>query len=210
MARNTRFLYWLWGRRNRNLCAQLWKEKSRPIPFQNGETALVKEQYEAIGKNGWCVAAAPAGGSSPSARGIIGRAWLRSGYAYLGMDKLWGKIDLERWQETPCLRGRVAVEQDVKDGRAVFYIQDAEELGVVFVDIGLPRCAIFSEDSREIPVVIIQSERLGEKHTIGYRSLDCGNGICTIAEVELLERPDERSPAQRQVQGGARKAISYQ
>ena len=108
------------------------------------------------------------------------------------MDKLWGKIDLERWQETPCLRGRVAVEQDVKDGRAVFYIQDAEEIGWTFEDIGLPRCAIFIEYDQKVPVVIIQSERLGDKHTIGYRSLDCGNGVCMFEDVELLERPDER------------------
>ena len=108
------------------------------------------------------------------------------------MDDLWGAVDVERWQDTPCLCGRVAVEQDVKDGRAVFYIQDAEEIGVVPVDIRLPRCAIFSEDGQSIPIMIIQSERLNDKHTVGYRPLSGGNGICTIAEVELLERPDER------------------
>ncbi len=93
------------------------------------------------------------------------------------MNELWGKIDLDRWQDTPYLHGRPAVEQDVKDGRAVFFIQDAEEIGVVFEDIGLPRCAILSEDSHEVPVIIVQSERLGENHTIGYRSLNCGNGM---------------------------------
>ena len=108
------------------------------------------------------------------------------------MNNLWDTVDVERWQGTPCLRGRVAVEQDVKDGRAVFYIRDAEEIGAVHADIGLPRCAIFSEDGQSTPVVIIQSERLGDKHTVGYRPLSGGNGICTIAEVELLERPDER------------------
>ena len=107
------------------------------------------------------------------------------------MDDLWGAVDVERWQETPCLHGRVAVEQDVKDGSAVFYIPDAEETGVVPVDIGLPHCAIFTEDGRSIPVVIIQSER-ADAHTVGYRPLSGGNGICTIAEVALLERPDER------------------
>ena len=40
--------------------------------------------------------------------------------------------------------------------------------------------------------MIIQSEQLGAKHTIGYRPLSGGNGICTIAEVELLEESDER------------------
>jgi len=108
------------------------------------------------------------------------------------MSDLWGAIEMSKWQQTPHLSGRVAVEQDVKDGRAVFFIQDAEQLGVVHADIGLPRCAILSADDESFPIVIIQSEKLGDKHTIGYRPLSGGNGICTIAEVQLLKEPDER------------------
>jgi hypothetical protein len=106
------------------------------------------------------------------------------------MNDLWGPIDADRWQETPCLRGRVAVEQDVKDGRAVFYLKETREIGAEFADIGLPHCAILSESGA--PVVIIQSERADDKHYIGYRPLSGGNGVCLISEVELLERPDER------------------
>jgi hypothetical protein len=108
------------------------------------------------------------------------------------MDDLWGAVNVEQWHETPCLRGRVAVEQDVKDGRAVFYIRDAEDMGVVPVDIGLPRCAIFTDAGQDIPVVVIQSERLDDKHSVGYRPLSGGNGICTISDVELLDKPDAR------------------
>jgi hypothetical protein len=105
------------------------------------------------------------------------------------MDSLWGTVDVERWQQTPCLRGRVAVEQDVKDGRAVFYLQGDEP--VVHVDIGLPHCAILLEGGQRIPVIIIQSERIGDKHAFGYRPLSGGNGVCLPFEVELLEQPDE-------------------
>ena len=105
------------------------------------------------------------------------------------MDSLWGTVDVERWQQTPCLRGRVAVEQDVKDGRAVFYLQGDEPS--VHIDIGLPHCAILSAEGQSVPVVIIQSERAGEKHYVGYRPVSGGNGICMIFEVQLLEKPDE-------------------
>jgi hypothetical protein len=94
------------------------------------------------------------------------------------------------WQQTPHLTGRVAEEQDVKDGRAVFYLQDAHEIGAAYADIGLPRCGIFLESGT--PVIIIQSERVDEKHYVGYRPLSGGNGICLISEVQLLEKPDER------------------
>jgi hypothetical protein len=105
------------------------------------------------------------------------------------MDLLWGAVDVERWQEIACLRGRVATEQNVKDGRAVFYLMGDEP--IVHVDIGLPHCSILSEDGQRIPVIIIQSERIGDKHAFGYRPLSGGNGVCLPSEVELLEKPDE-------------------
>jgi hypothetical protein len=107
-------------------------------------------------------------------------------------DPLSGRVDVERWQETPCLRGRVAVEQDVKDGRAAFYLGNADEIGAVHVDIGLPNCAIVRAEGTEIPAVIIQSERADHKHYIGYRPISGGNGLCLFSEVELLSKPDAR------------------
>ena len=107
-------------------------------------------------------------------------------------DPLWGKVDVEHWRQTPCLRGRVAIEQDVKDGRAVFYLGNAGEIGAVHVDIGLPHCAIVHADRAEIPAVVIQSERADDKHYIGYRPIAGGNGLCVLSEVELVSGPDAR------------------
>jgi hypothetical protein len=106
-------------------------------------------------------------------------------------DSLWGRVDVEHWRET-CLRGRVAVEQDVKDGRAVFCLGNAAEIGTIHVDIGLPHCAIVHADGTEIPAVVIQSERADDKHYIGCRPFSGGNGLCVFSEVELLSEPDAR------------------
>ena len=105
---------------------------------------------------------------------------------------LWGPIQIERWQQTPCLRGHIAGEQDVKDGRAVFYLDNAAEIGAVHVDIGLPHCAVIDADGHHIPAIVIQSERADSKHYIGYRPISGGNGICVFAQVELLPEPDAR------------------
>jgi hypothetical protein len=107
-------------------------------------------------------------------------------------EPLWGRLKVGHWQETPCLRGRVAIEQDVKDGRAVFYLESADEIGAMHVDIGLPHCAIVRSDGTEIPAVVIQSERAEDKHYIGYRLISGGNGLCVFSEVELLSEPDAR------------------
>ena len=63
----------------------------------------------------------------------------------------------------------MAVEQDVKGGRAVFYLGNAGEVGAVHVDIGLPHCAIVHAEGASVPAIVIQSERADPKHYIGYR-----------------------------------------
>ena len=105
---------------------------------------------------------------------------------------MWTKIDVDQWQQTPCLRDRVPAEQDVKDGRAVFYLGNAAEIGAAHVDIGSPHCAVIHADGQHIPAVVTQSERAGGKHYIGYRPISGGNSVCALSEVELLSEPDAR------------------
>jgi hypothetical protein len=100
-------------------------------------------------------------------------------------DDLWGALDRERWPSTPCIEGRAAVEQDVRDGRAVYYVEGPSKP----IDISLPHCARLHEEGccPAIPVIIIQAERPdGGDVLIGYRPLSGGNGICTLDEIELV------------------------
>lgn len=102
---------------------------------------------------------------------------------------LWGPIEREAWSETTCIVGRAATEQDVKQGRAVFYVDGPSEP----VQIDLPHFAVFRDESGEkFPVIAIQAEsHLAGQVLIGYRPLSGGNGICTLDEVELLDGSDE-------------------
>jgi hypothetical protein len=104
----------------------------------------------------------------------------------------WDIIDISRWREVPCLTDRVATEDDVNVGRATFYLGSPDEIGAQFADIGLPHCAIWTdEDGQHFPVVIIQSERAGDKHYIGFRVLNRGNGVGLDFEFQLLDGPNE-------------------
>jgi len=108
-------------------------------------------------------------------------------------DNLWGEIDVRLWRETPHLSGRLADEDDVKAGRAVFYF-DRPDVTVRPIDLDLPRCGLLRDDRGNItPVVAVQAESHPPgKVLVGYRLLTGGNGICTIDELELLDRPDSR------------------
>ncbi len=59
---------------------------------------------------------------------------------------LWGPIAMANWRDTPCIRGRVATEDDANAGRAVFYLNLSEGQESRPVDLDLPRCAILHEE----------------------------------------------------------------
>jgi hypothetical protein len=101
---------------------------------------------------------------------------------------LWGRIPIEGWQETPYTTGRVANEEDVREGRAVFYVDGPSQAA----DLRLPRCALLAEEGGNAqPVIAIQAEvRYDGEVLIGYRPLTGGNGICMLKELVLLDGPD--------------------
>jgi hypothetical protein len=110
----------------------------------------------------------------------------------------WGPVAVKNWRETPCLHSRVAAEDDVKAGRAVFYLGLSEGQKSQPVPLNLPRCAVLhDEDGGTTPVIVIQVEESDNgsgsvKVFAGYRPLTGGNGICMLDQLELLSEPDHR------------------
>lgn len=108
-------------------------------------------------------------------------------------DTLWGPVDMHQWKDTPCISGRLATEQDIKEGKAVFYL-DGDRSELKPIQISLPACAIWhdSESKKATPVILVQAEETPKVKAIGFRFLSGGNGVCTLAELEILKSPDER------------------
>lgn len=101
------------------------------------------------------------------------------------MRELWGPISIGDWCNTPCLSGRIATEDDVTAGTAVFYIQGESSP----VSMSLPCCAYQRlENGTEQPVVIVQAEHAPHGIVLGVRPLNGGNSICLATEVRLLPR----------------------
>lgn len=96
---------------------------------------------------------------------------------------LWEPIVVEKWRSTATTESRVADEDDVKAGRAVFYIDGKSEP----YNMPLPSLArwIGSEMPAEL-VVIIQAEVTDQGVVLGVRPLSGGNAVVTLAEVEVL------------------------
>ncbi len=108
-------------------------------------------------------------------------------------DNTWGPIHSAAWKTVPCVADRVATEQDVKEGRAVFYVSGPPG-SVRPMAISLPHCAIWHdrEHSRDVPVICVQAEQNEKVQAVGIRFLTGGNGVCLLSELTLLDGPDER------------------
>jgi hypothetical protein len=99
-------------------------------------------------------------------------------------ENLWGEIDIDNWKQTPHIKNKIATEQDVKNGFAVFYIK--ESLGEHKpLEIPIPLLAYQKNDETDenILVVIIQGEKINNEEVVGVRYFTGGNGICKLAEL---------------------------
>ena len=116
--------------------------------------------------------------------------------------EIWGPIERHLWRQVPCMTGRLATEDDVKAGRAVFYLGNPEEVPAWPAEIELPAPALLRDDDSGTltPVVVIQAEESEIRCTVGIRFLTGGNGLCLLEELEFIDEDDQRFV---QLSGGA-------
>lgn len=95
---------------------------------------------------------------------------------------MWDPIELDDWKNVQCISGRVATEQDVKDGRAVFYTNVSEPY-----EIELPLFALQIEEGsdKKKPCVVIQIEKTPKGTAVGVRYIQGGNGVGMSHEFEF-------------------------
>ncbi len=100
---------------------------------------------------------------------------------------LWGPLELVDWHKTPHIKNDIATEQDVKDGRAVFYIDKGKDHKIL--DIKIPSVAyqIDNKTKARTLVIVIQGEKVGKEEIVGIRYLDGGNGVCMLSELDFTE-----------------------
>jgi hypothetical protein len=107
------------------------------------------------------------------------------------MGDLWGTIDRSGWRNAPHMRDRVATEEDVKAGRAVFHFQNLDEVPAWPADVQLPALALWRKESgKQVPVVVIHLQESATQRTAGVRYFDGGNGVCLFDELEFIDETD--------------------
>lgn len=99
----------------------------------------------------------------------------------------WQAIDPAEWRSTPCVVARLAIEDNVKAGRAVFFLKNHEKFGCAPYAIELPHLAMWRdpEDGELVPGVIVQAEHADGRVLVGFRPLSGGNLLATLEEFRL-------------------------
>jgi hypothetical protein len=102
---------------------------------------------------------------------------------------LWGEFSPSAWQSVRFVAGRLATEDDVRAGCAVFYLGNAEQHGGRPYLMTLPQCALWKQsgDETAVPGVIVQAEAGDGQVLVGFRPLAGGNAIALLSEFELVE-----------------------
>lgn len=102
---------------------------------------------------------------------------------------LWGPLGMNDWQKVSFINNQIATEEDVKIGKAVFYIKKEENIDHKPLNIQIPSLVfqLDQETGEKTLAIIIQAEKVNEEDLVGLRYFDGGNGICSLHEVEFIK-----------------------
>ncbi len=107
------------------------------------------------------------------------------------MEKI--KLDSNNWRDIPHLRGRVATQEDIESGIAIFRIDmkgiEGEHCPI---DLDIPALAWLTdaETSGKKLVVITQAEWSNGNSVVAYIDFNNEIGAGTLNEFEIIENPD--------------------
>ena len=102
-------------------------------------------------------------------------------------DNKFGPIELNNWKEVPFTKGKIATQEDIDLGKAVFRLDSKGEMHTP-LEIEIPSLAYYvdQETKEKTKVVVIQGEQVGEQKIVGIRYLNGGDGACLLFELEFI------------------------
>lgn len=99
-------------------------------------------------------------------------------------------VDFSNWKNTPVIKGRLATEEEVKNGQSLILVDLNKYPKTKALEIELPQLAKHYNynSQREEIIIIIQAIQVLNDSLVGFRYLNGGNGSARIDEVEFLDQ----------------------
>ena len=100
-------------------------------------------------------------------------------------------IDISNWRKLSHIKNRIATQNDVNKGDAIFQIIPKGKKHIA-LNIQIPSLAylINLENKTKILVVVTQAEKAGNETVIGIKYLDGSIGACTLEELEFIKESE--------------------
>lgn len=100
------------------------------------------------------------------------------------------EFSVENWHEHECVRNRPAVERDVQEGRATFYVPETTASDVYPIECPAP-AILTVDESKRVSVIVVQAQHVKDTVAVGLMDQNGNHYVSTIDEVEIF---DEATP----------------
>lgn len=97
-------------------------------------------------------------------------------------------VDLLEWKNVPVVNGRMATEEETKNGTSLILVDSEKYPNAKPLDMQMPRLATFDSpysDRKEL-IIVIQALNIENDSVVGFRYLNGGNGSSRLNEVKFL------------------------
>ena len=96
----------------------------------------------------------------------------------------------DNWKDHPCVTGRPATEQDVRENRATFVVEGATEADVYSLNCPMP-AILKGNDGNEVSVLILQAQYSPSRTTVVYGAIDQlgKHYVATPGDIRILPEP---------------------
>ncbi len=105
--------------------------------------------------------------------------------------KLFPPINIQEWDKTPVVNGRLPTEAETKNGTSLLYYPNPTP-DVKVYNLPLPKLAYYidSNTKKEELVVVIQIVQTAQDTMVGYRPLSGGNGASVFRDFRFLSEDE--------------------
>jgi hypothetical protein len=101
-------------------------------------------------------------------------------------------VDFSDWADVPVVNGRMATQEDTRNGSSLMFIDMAKYPDAKPMDITTPKLARYYNEysQNDELIIVIQAVTVENDSVVGFRYINGGNGSARFHEVDFLTDPE--------------------
>lgn len=101
-------------------------------------------------------------------------------------------VDFSDWADVPVVNGRMATQEETRNGSSLMFIDMAKHPDAKPMDITTPKLARYYNEysQNDELIIVIQAVTVENDSVVGFRYINGGNGSARFHEVDFLTDPE--------------------